>query len=142
VFTIFKRRCTSLATTLQGLSESTGGGYQQPTGGMMQTTMMGAGTSIVPLRFTVDNRTNSVIASGSASDLIVVEAILTRWTKGSQSQDEVFRLKNSQAQLVANAVNTFLTTNARSNSKGKPALSRQSSAKWSWWRNPRRTASC
>ena len=49
------------------------GGGSRP---MMQTAAGSGESSLVPLRFAVDARTNSIIASGSAADLSVVEAIL------------------------------------------------------------------
>ncbi|MFV2067347.1 MAG: secretin N-terminal domain-containing protein [Pirellulales bacterium] len=65
-----------------------------------------------PLRFSVDERTNTVVATGSSDDLEVVEAILLRLdeTDASKRQTKVYRLKNSPAEAVANAVNEFLRT--------------------------------
>jgi len=65
-----------------------------------------------PLRFSVDERTNTVIATGSSDDLEVVEAILLRLDESdvSKRKTEVYRLKNSPAQAVADAVNEFLRT--------------------------------
>ena len=62
----------------------------------------------MPLRFAVDTRTNSIIASGSMADLNVVEAILTRLDDSDvrHRKSVVFRLKNSPATDVANAINT------------------------------------
>jgi type II secretion system protein D len=70
------------------------------------------GDSLVPLRFSVDERTNSIIATGSANDLAVVEAILLRLDESSVRQREtiVYRLKNSPAEAVAGAVNDYLET--------------------------------
>jgi general secretion pathway protein D len=113
VFTVVNGDASSLAATLQGLftgqSQMTGGNQQPYGGAMMQTTMMGAGTSVVPLRFAIDSRTNSVIVSGSSNDLTVVEAVLTRLDEGVRNRrNEVFRLKNSVAQQVAATITTFL----------------------------------
>ncbi len=65
---------------------------------------------LVPLRFAVDVRTNSIIASGTAGDLALVEAILLRLdtTEVRARVNRVFRLKNSPANDVANALNEFL----------------------------------
>ncbi len=66
--------------------------------------------SLAPLRFSVDTRTNSIIASGSAGDLSIVEAILLR-LDDSDSQERkstVYRLKNAPAVDVAVAINEFL----------------------------------
>ncbi len=67
-------------------------------------------SSLVPVRFSVDIRTNSIIATGTSGDLRIIEALLLRLDE-TDSQDrvnEVYRLKNSPALDVANAVNDFL----------------------------------
>lgn len=67
-------------------------------------------TSLVPVRFSVDARTNTVIATGSAGDLEVVEALIRRLDlDGAQERiNRVYRLENSPAIDVAQAVNEFL----------------------------------
>ncbi|MDZ7615553.1 MAG: secretin N-terminal domain-containing protein, partial [Patescibacteria group bacterium] len=69
-------------------------------------------TSLVGLRFAVDVRTNSIIATGSVGALTVVEAVLSRLDEGDvrQRKNEVYRLKNSFAPDVATAVNEYLTS--------------------------------
>ena len=72
---------------------------------------IGAGeSSLVPLRFSVDMRTNSIIATGSAADLDVVEAILLRLDESDirQRKNRVYRLLNAPAQDVAAAINELL----------------------------------
>lgn len=66
--------------------------------------------SLVPLRFSLDSRTNSIIASGSPGDLQIVEALLLRLDERDvrQRQNTVYRLRNSPAVAVAAAVNEFL----------------------------------
>ena len=66
--------------------------------------------SLVPVRFSVDVRSNSIIATGSASDLRVVEALLLRLDEADSQErvNRVYRLKNSPATDVARAVNDFL----------------------------------
>lgn len=66
--------------------------------------------SLAPLRFSVDARTNSIIASGSAADLSIVEAILLRLDSSDTQERKsiIYRLKNAPAQNVAQAVNEFL----------------------------------
>lgn len=85
--------------------------------GTPQATVMGpqlAGaegeSALVALRFSVDSRTNSIIASGSGGDLAIVEAILLRLDESDvqQRKSSVFRLKNSPAAQVAQAINEFL----------------------------------
>lgn len=69
-------------------------------------------TSLVPVRFVADPRTNSIIAAGSRSDLLVAEAILLRLdeTDLKKRKTTVYRLKNTPAADVANALNNFLQT--------------------------------
>lgn len=67
-------------------------------------------TSLVPVRFSVDARTNTIIATGTSGDLQIIEALLIRLDQ-SESQERinrVYRLENSPATEVANAVNDFL----------------------------------
>ena len=63
-------------------------------------------TTLVPLRFAVDTRTNSIIATGSPGDLAVVYRILVRLDEGGIRRRElkVFRLKNTSAEAVAGAL--------------------------------------
>ncbi len=67
-------------------------------------------SSLVPVRFSVDIRTNSIIATGTSGDLKIIEALLLRLdeTDSQERVNEVYRLKNSPALDVANAVNNFL----------------------------------
>jgi len=67
-------------------------------------------TALVPVRFSVDIRTNSIIATGSSGDLKIIEVLLLRLDEaGTQERiNKVLRLKNSPALDVANAVNNFL----------------------------------
>ncbi|MFP6764009.1 MAG: secretin N-terminal domain-containing protein, partial [Planctomycetaceae bacterium] len=66
--------------------------------------------TLVPVRFSVDVRTNSIIATGAAGDLQIMEALLLRLDEASSSerQTRVYRLKNSPALDVNQAVNEFL----------------------------------
>ncbi len=68
--------------------------------------------SLVQLRVTVDTRTNSIIVSGAASDLEVIEVLLTRLDEESVEPrtNEVFWLRNANAQDVATALSGFLNT--------------------------------
>ncbi len=67
-------------------------------------------TSLVPVRFSVDVRTNTIIATGTASDLQVMEALLIRLDEvdSQERMNQVYRLRNSPAAAVASAVNDFL----------------------------------
>ncbi|MFI4876704.1 MAG: secretin N-terminal domain-containing protein, partial [Blastopirellula sp. JB062] len=107
VFTIVNGDATQLATmleTLFGLDEG------QTQGQLPFQVGAGGESSLVPIRFSVDSRTNSIIASGSASDLAVVEAILLRLDQDDVQQRQmlVVRLKNSNADLVAASLTDLL----------------------------------
>ena len=66
--------------------------------------------SLVPLRFSVDARSNSIIATGSEGDLKIVEALLLRLDEkeASSRKSEVYQLKNAPAVDVATAIAEFL----------------------------------
>ena len=67
-------------------------------------------SSLAPLRFTVDVRSNSIIATGSEGDLAIVDALITRLDEADQMKrrNTVYQLKNSPAVDVALAINEFL----------------------------------
>ena len=127
VFTIVNADVLALVEMLQTLFGQTAtrsgqgasgaqGGFPGMMGAMFQAAAStGAGTeesSLVPLRFAVDVRTNSIIVSGSAGDLNVVEAILLRLdeTEVRHRKSIVYRLKNAPATSVAQSINQFLQT--------------------------------
>ena len=68
------------------------------------------GQTLVNLRFSVDLRTNTIIASGPAGDLQVVEDLLNRLDTRAANQDpaQVYRLSNAPAVDVAEAINAWL----------------------------------
>jgi len=109
VFTIINADALNLVDMLQTL-------FPQPTAtsnqvSLAQNTAAGdSESSLVPLRFAVDSRTNSIIASGSSGDLNVVEAILLRLDDSDvrHRKSTVYRLKNAPAADVATAINNFL----------------------------------
>jgi general secretion pathway protein D len=108
VFTIVNGDATNLATMLQNLLSTQNSSGAVP----VQTAAAVGETTLVTLRFAVDTRTNSIIASGTMGDLQVVEAILLRLDEGDlrKRKSIVYRLKNAPATDVANAINTFLTS--------------------------------
>jgi len=67
-------------------------------------------TTLVPVRFSVDQRTNSIIATGSEGDLAIIEALLLRLDGEDieQRMSSVYSLKNAPAVDVATAINEFL----------------------------------
>ncbi len=72
----------------------------------------GGDGSLVQLRVSVDTRTNSIIVSGSANDLEVIEVLLLRLDEAGVEPrtNEVFWLRNANAQDVATALSGFLNT--------------------------------
>ena len=71
-----------------------------------------ASSTLIPLRFSVDIRTNSIIAIGGADALRAVHAIVLRLDESDirQRKNSVYRLKNSPANDVALAIQQFLQT--------------------------------
>lgn len=106
VFTIVNGDATSLVEMLQNLFGQQGAGGQNA---LFVAASQEEG-SLVGLRFSVDVRTNSIMAAGSAGDLNVVEAVLLRLDASDvrQRKSTVYKLKNSYAVEVANAINEFL----------------------------------
>jgi len=70
-----------------------------------------ASSGLIPVRFEVDVRTNTVIAIGGAGALQVVEAILLTLDESDmrQRKTKIVRLKNSFSDDIADALNRFLT---------------------------------
>ena len=113
VFTIEYGDAQALLTSLETLFGSSAG---------TDGTAIGAGnlpggtaaeeSSLVPLRFSSDIRTNSIVASGSLADLEVVESILLRLDGEGFSEriTEVIWLRNNQASLVADAITAYVNS--------------------------------
>lgn len=121
VFPIKNGSATTLAQMVQqlfGLPTTAGqGGGGGLFGGLNNQVALagltaGGDGSLVQLRVSVDTRTNSIIVSGSASDLEVIEVLLMRLDEESVEPrtNEVFWLRNASAQDVANALSGFLNT--------------------------------
>jgi general secretion pathway protein D len=106
VFTIKNGDAVALAEMLQELfgTPQQGGGGGQGGGGQA------ANTDVFQLRFSVDERTNSIIAAGSADELLVVDAILLRLDSGASRSrvNRVYRLKNASAADVGLALQEWL----------------------------------
>ncbi len=69
------------------------------------------GASLIDLRLSVDDRTNSLIVAGSRSDLDTIYALITKLETGeSQARyTEVVKLRNAAAADVATTVQNFFT---------------------------------
>ena len=117
VFTLANADAEMMVTQLNALFNNQQQGQGQGQGGNQQRqnlgfVMDGAGdssSSLVPMKFSVDKRTNSVIAVGSRDALGVVEAILLRLDESNlrARQNVVIRLQNSQATLIAQSIAQF-----------------------------------
>jgi type II secretion system protein D len=105
VFTIQNGDATALAQMLSALfgAGNSGSGDQ---GGGNQAGAPG----VFGIRFSVDERTNSIIAAGSEEELLVVEAVLLRLDSADARQrlNRVYKLKNASAQDVATALQDWL----------------------------------
>lgn len=125
VYPIENGDATQLAQTLQqlyGLQVTAG---QSTTGGLFglgnlnQAAALTAGgdSSLVQLRITPEIRTNSVIVSGSSSDLEVIEALLYRLDiEGVENRrTDVIWLRNATASSVATALTTYLNSQRQVN---------------------------
>ncbi len=119
VFRITYGDAASLVQVLESLllSEGASDGPQLPNA---------AGeTSLTPLRFSVEERTNSIIAAGSEGDLQIVEALLARLDEqdASERKNAVYHLKNAPAVDVARTINDFLRSERLIDSVAQGAVS-------------------
>jgi len=106
VFTVVNGDAATLADVLEELF-----GQQRGSAAAGVTATPGeAGSLLVSMRFSVDERTNSIIASGMQDDLVAVEAVLLRLDESDvrQRKTSVYRLKNSSAENVSEAINEWL----------------------------------
>ncbi len=105
VFHIVNGDANSLVLMLRALlPPQLGGGTQ------LQLPAAEGETALTPLRFSVDIRTNTIIAVGSAGDLAIIEALLLRLDQRAleQRRSTIVRLRNSPAGDVATAINEYL----------------------------------
>lgn len=109
VFTLTNGDATTLVEMLQNLFGQTGGGGGQNQQAVQSATGRGEST-LVPLRFSVDQRTNSIIVTGNPGDLDVVRNILARLDVADLATriTTVYRLHNAPALDVATAINNLL----------------------------------
>ncbi len=123
VFTIMNGDATNLMIMLQNLFASSaqqrttggGGAFGGAFGGAMgtqnqQAVVFEGGEALIPVRLAADIRTNSIIASGDAGNLQIIEALLLRLdgTDVRNRKNHVYRLKNSPAAQVAQAIQNYL----------------------------------
>lgn len=113
VFTLANADAELMVSQLNALfnnqPQGQGGNQQRQNLGMALEGAADSSSSLVPLKFSVDKRTNSVIAVGAREALGVVEAILLRLDESDlrARQNVVIRLQNSQATLIAQSIAQF-----------------------------------
>lgn len=110
VFTIQNGDASQLVTELQNLfGENAGTNGTSIGAGNLPASTAGE-SSLIPLRFSADLRTNSIIASGGAEDLDVVESILLRLDSEGFAEriTEVIWLRHQAAVDVATAIQTYV----------------------------------
>ncbi len=109
VFTLKNADAESMVTLLQSTFASEN---QQTDLGIQIAGVNDANSNLIPLKFTVDRRTNSVVAQGGADALQIVEAILLKLDGADSRKREttVIQLKNTPVADVSAAINEFLTT--------------------------------
>ncbi|NLX54970.1 MAG: hypothetical protein GXY58_07650 [Planctomycetaceae bacterium] len=105
VFRVLHGDATNLVTMLRSLMPSQLGIEFGP-----QLPVAPGEESVAPLRFSVEVRSNSIIAIGSEGDLRIVEALLTRLdqSESMNRKNAVYQLKNASALDVTSSVNQFL----------------------------------
>ncbi|MDA8744682.1 general secretion pathway protein GspD [Rubripirellula amarantea] len=114
VFTIENGDALQLTTALQDLfgQDASTAGTSVGAGNLagLPSSTAGADSSLVPLRFSTDQRTNSIVASGSAEDLEVVESILLRLDSQGFAEriTEVIWLRHQAAADVAAALQAYV----------------------------------
>ena len=111
VFTLTNADAQQSVDTLTAMFENTN---QEQQLGIQLAGTEGSSSSLIPLRFSPDLRTNSVLAVGSAESLSVVEAILLRLDASatentSQQMITVIPLRNAPADQVAATLLDYLT---------------------------------
>ncbi|HEY4235147.1 MAG TPA: secretin N-terminal domain-containing protein [Lacipirellulaceae bacterium] len=119
VFTIVNGDATSLTDMLRTLFNASSSNQQSSeTGGLGEQ-------GLVRMQFSVDQRTNSIIAAGTRDDLAVVEAILLRLDLGDirERVTTVYKLKNAFANDVATALNNWLQTERTAEQNAQLAIS-------------------
>ena len=111
VFTLANGDATAMLNLLQSLFPSqTAGQNQQGQLGIQVASADDASSGLIPLRFSVDPRTNSIIAVGGGGALRVVEAVIFRLDESDirRRNTTVIKLRNSPVTEVSTAINQFL----------------------------------
>ncbi|MCL2743972.1 MAG: hypothetical protein FWE67_08980 [Planctomycetaceae bacterium] len=118
VFTLVNGDASNLTTMLTNLfaTSATGsfgaGGAQTSQIATVRPGIEEGESTLVAVRFQADTRTNSIIASGTAGDMAVVEAILLRLDEENMNNRKVMVLKplNARASDIATAIQNYVTS--------------------------------
>jgi type II secretion system protein D len=108
VFTLVNSDATTMAATLRGLFSQL---QSEQNRVAVSTGPDSESNPLVELTFSIDERTNSILVSGTKEQLEVVEAIVLR-LDGSDIEErktDVYRLKNAPADDVATALTELLS---------------------------------
>jgi general secretion pathway protein D len=118
VFTLENGDAVSLRDMLQTLFGTGEEAQDAAAGGI-------GGPGLVRMQFSVDERTNSVIAAGSREDLAVVEAILLRLDQGDVRErvNVVYRLNNAYALNVSETLNAWLQNQQQAETDAQVTMS-------------------
>ncbi len=121
VFQLQNGDATTLAQTLQGLfglAVTAGQGAQNSFLNSLSRSSLTTGgeSSLVPLQIAAEARTNSVIVSGSKSDLTVIEALVLRLDEDvvESRRTEVIWLRNAGAAAVSTALSNYFNALSQS----------------------------
>ena len=119
VFTVENGDATQLTTALQNLfgdDAATNGTSVGAANQIGLPPLSASPSALVALRFSTDIRTNSIIASGSAEDLEVVESILLRLdsTGFAERITEVIWLKHQSSLNIATAIQDYVSQRQQS----------------------------
>ena len=109
VFGLEYSDATTTAELLTDMFDSQNQQGQQGVLGIQLAGAQDASSNLIPIRFSVDVRSNSIIAIGGVDALSVVEAVLLRLDQSDirERKSTVIRLKNSFAPDVADSLTTF-----------------------------------
>lgn len=117
VFQLENGDATTMAQTLQGLFGLPVTAGQGATGNFLNNATRsnvttGGESSLIQLQIAAEGRTNSIVASGSASDLQVLEALVLRLDEDviDKRKAEVFWLRNATAVDVAAALTNYFNS--------------------------------
>lgn len=125
VFTVVNGDAAALRDTLQQLFGQTTQGAGAQANAVAIATPGAEESTLVSLRFGVDERTNSVIVTGASRDLDTVERILIRLDESDvrRRRTTVYRLRNAPAEDVAAALQEFVQNQRQLNQLAPTVLS-------------------